>query len=126
VARIDPLIAYAPTQVPWPGLDGRFASTFAALETGFLKVDTSGRYTLALSSSDGSQLWLDGALLINNNGVHPMRTRARTIRLSTGLHALRITYFDNTDSPGLILSWSGPGIVQEVVPAGDLSRSRFG
>jgi glucose/arabinose dehydrogenase len=126
VARVDPLIDYPPTQVPWSGLDGRFASTFAALETGYLKVDTPGRYALALSSSGGSQLWLDGSLLVNNDGIHPMRTRAHTIRLSAGLHALRVTYFDNTDSPGLVLSWSGPGVAKQVVPAGNLFQRPFG
>jgi glucose/arabinose dehydrogenase len=125
VTRVDPLIDYSPTQVPWPGLDGRFASTFAALETGFLKVDVPGRYRFFLASSDGSQLWLGGSLVINNNGLHPMRTRARTVRLSAGLHPLRVVYFDNTGSAGLVLSWSGPGIVPQVIPAANLFLSPF-
>jgi hypothetical protein len=125
VTRVDPLINYPPTQVPWPGLDGRFTSTFAALETGYLKVDTPGRYRLALSSSDGAQLWLDGSLLVDNNGIHPMRTRARTLRLSAGLHPLRVVYFDRTGSAGLVLSWSGPGVAQQVIPAGNLVQSVF-
>jgi glucose/arabinose dehydrogenase len=125
VARIDSVINYPPTQVPWSGLDGRFAGTFAALETGYLKVDIPGRYTLFLDSSDGSQLRLDGSLVIDNNGLHPMRTRARTVRLSAGLHRLRVEYFDNSGSAGLILSWSGPGITRQVVPAGNLFPSPF-
>jgi hypothetical protein len=125
VARVDPIIDYSPAQVPWPGLDSRFASNFAARETGYLKVNTPGRYTFALSSSDGSQLWLDGALVVDNNGIHPMRTRSRTLRLSAGVHALRVVYFDSSGSPGLILSWRGPGLAQQVIPAGNLVETPF-
>ncbi len=75
---------------------------------------------LYLSSSDGSKLWLDGKPLINNNGLHPMRQRSRTIVLFAGLHALRVDYFENTGKAGLIVSWSGPGIAKQVIPAGNL------
>jgi hypothetical protein len=123
VTRTDAVLAYAPTGTPWPGLDARFATTYATLHTGYLDVDTPGRYTLALSSSDGSKLWLDGKLLINNGGLHPLRTRTRTIRLSAGPHALRVEYFDNAARAALILSWSGPAIARQVVPAQSLFQS---
>ena len=109
VTRTDALIDYRPTRNPWPGLDGRFADTFASRHTGYMEVDTAGRYTLYLSSSDGSKLWLDGKLLINNDGLHPMRQRSRTVALSAGLHSLRVDYFENTGKAGLIVSWAGPG-----------------
>ncbi len=120
VTRTDALIDYHPTRRPWAGLDGRFANTFASRHTGYLEVSTAGRYTLDLSSSDGSKLWLDGKLLINNNGLHPMRQRSRTIALSAGLHVLRVDYFENSGKAGLILSWAGPGIAKQVIPAGNL------
>jgi hypothetical protein len=123
VTRTDPVIDYAPTGTPWPGLDGRFATTYATRHTGYLQVDTTGRYTLDLASSDGSKLWLDGKLLINNDGLHPLRTRSRILRLAAGLHAVRVEYFDNTARAALILSWSGPGIASQVIPAGHLFQS---
>jgi glucose/arabinose dehydrogenase len=126
VTRVDPLINDSSTQVPWPGLDGRFASTFASLETGYLKVDTPGRYRLFLSASDGARLRLDGSLVVDNSGIHPLRARAGTVRLSAGLHALRVEYFDNSGSPALVLAWSGPGIARQVVPAGNLFHGAGG
>jgi glucose/arabinose dehydrogenase len=120
VTRTDAVIAYAPTGTPWPGLDGRFATTFATRHTGYLRVDTAGRYTLHLRSSDGSKLWLDGKLLINNDGLHPIRTRSSTLRLTAGFHSLQVEYFDSSGTAGLILSWSGPGIAGQIIPADDL------
>ena len=120
VTRTDALIDYRPTGSPWPGLDGRFANTFASRQTGYLEVDTAGRYTLDLRSSDGSKLWLDGKLLINNDGLHPMRQRSRTVALFAGLHSLRVDYFENTGKAGLIVSWAGPGIAKQVISAANL------
>jgi glucose/arabinose dehydrogenase len=120
VTRTDALVDYRPTSGPWAGLDGRFANTFASRHTGYLEVNTAGRYTLDLSSSDGSKLWIDGKPLIDNDGLHPVRQRSRTVRLSAGLHALRVDYFENTGKAGLILSWSGPGIAKQVIPAANL------
>ena len=120
VTRTDAVIAYLPTKLPWAGLDARFADTFAARETGFLLVTTTGRYKLSLRSKDGARLWLDGALLVNNGGVHPVRERSKAVTLTAGLHTLQVESFADTGVAGLVLSWSGPKIANQVVPADHL------
>ena len=120
VTRTDAVLDYRSTRRPWPGLGARFADTFAARETGFLNVSTPGRYKLTVRSKDGAKVWLDGALLVNNGGIHPVRARAKAITLTAGLHTLRVESFANTGVAGLILSWSGPGIATKVVPANHL------
>ena len=120
VTRTDAVLDYRPTRRPWAGLDARFADTFAARETGFLKVSTPGRYKLTLRSKDGAKVWLDGALLVKNGGIHPVRARVKAVTLTAGLHTLRVESFANTGVAGLILSWSGPGIATQVVPANHL------
>jgi glucose/arabinose dehydrogenase len=120
VTRTDAVIDYRPTRRPWAGLDARFADTFAARETGFLNVTTPGRYRLALRSKDGGRLWLDGVPLINNGGIHPLRERTRAVTLTAGLHTIRVESFANTGIAGLMLSWSGPRIARQVIPASHL------
>jgi hypothetical protein len=120
VTRTDAVIDYRPTRRPWAGLDRRFAHAFAARETGFLEVSTPGRYKPSLRSKDGAKLWLDGALLINNGGIHPVRARIKAVTLTAGLHPLRVEFFANTGAAALTLSWSGPGIATQVVPADHL------
>jgi hypothetical protein len=120
VARTDAVIGYLPTRRSWAGLDARFADNFAARETGFLEVSTSGRYKLSLRSKDGARLWLDGVLLVNNGGIHPVRQQIKAVTLTAGLHSLRVEFFANTGPAALILSWSGPGIATQVVPASHL------
>jgi hypothetical protein len=120
VTRTDAVINYPPTRQPWAGLDARFAYTFAVRETGFLEVSTPGRYRLSLRSKDGAKLWLDGALVVNNGGIHPLRRVTRAVTLKPGAHALRVEFFANTGVAGLVLSWSGPGIMRQIVPANHL------
>ena len=124
VTRTDAVIDYLPTRLPWAGLDARFADTFAVRETGFLEVSTPGRYRLSLRSKDGAKLWLDGVLLVNNGGIHPLRERIKAVTLTAGLHTLRVESFANTGVAGLILSWSGPRIAKQVVPANHLFHWR--
>jgi glucose/arabinose dehydrogenase len=120
VTRTDPVIDYLPTKLPWAGLDARFANNFAVRETGFLEVSTPGRFKISLRSKDGAKLWLDGKLVVNNAGIHAVRRRSTTVTLTAGLHALRVDFFASTGLAALVLSWSGPGIAQQVVPASDL------
>jgi glucose/arabinose dehydrogenase len=123
LTRTDAVIDYRPAKLPWPGLDTRFAHTFAVRETGFLDVSTPGRYRLSLFSKDGSRLWLDGALVVNNGGIHGLQRRVRTVTLAAGLHPLRVEFFANTGISGLILSWSGPGISRQAIPAIQFSHA---
>ena len=120
VTRTDVVLDYRPTRRPWAGFGARFANTFAVRETGFLEVSIPGRYKLTVRSKDGAKVWLDGALLVKNGGIHPVRARAKAITLTVGLHALRVESFANTGVAGLILKWSGPGIATQVLPANHL------
>jgi hypothetical protein len=120
VSRTDAVIDYPPTRLPWAGLDASFADNFAVRESGLLKIASRGRYTLCLRSKDGAKLWLDGTLLVNNGGIHPVRRRSKSVTLTAGLHSLQVDSFAGTGTAALVLSWSGPGIAQQVVPAGVL------
>jgi glucose/arabinose dehydrogenase len=120
VVRTDATVNYASTSSAWAGLDSRFANTFATRHTGYLNVPAAGSYTLFVNSDDGSRVWLDGELIIDNNGLHSMRERSATRTLTAGNHTLRTEFFENSGGAGLILSWSGPGIAKQVIPAARL------
>ena len=84
--------------------------------SGYISVPTNGSYTFYLNSSDGSSLWLDGNLLVNNDGVHaPVEVSAVT-NLTAGLHALVVGYFQTADAQVLNVSWTGPGFAKQAIP----------
>ncbi len=93
---------------------------FAARYEGVLVVETPGTYKFSLASDDGSRLVLDGATLIDNDGLHPTRVLSAEVELEAGLHPIEIRYFENTGGQTLALSWAGPdtGGAPEVIRAG--------
>ena len=118
--RVDPNLAFAPTSSAWPGLPAKFVDRFQSRHTGYVRIPEDGAYTFHLASDDGSRLYLDGTLLVDNDGNHGTVTRSGTRNLEAGDHALRVDYYDNTLTAELSLSWTGPGFAREVVPASAL------
>src|SRR5437660_279855 len=56
----------------FPGVTGRF-EWFAIDYTGKIWIDKPGKYTWALLSDDGSKLYIDGHIVIDNDGTHAPR-----------------------------------------------------
>jgi len=82
---------------------------------GYIQVPADGVYTFATRSNDGSQVFVDGTLLVDNGGRHTMRGQSGFIALRKGYHALRVTYFQGGLLYGLEFLYAGPGIeLQEV------------
>src|SRR5205807_10629525 len=58
---------------------------------------TQGINTLSSTSDDGMQVWVDGQLVIDNNGIHPATTKTATLTYTTGgFHAVLVTYYEAT------------------------------
>ncbi|MDB4399639.1 PA14 domain-containing protein, partial [bacterium] len=90
---------------------------FTNIFNSLIDVPKTGNYTFFLTSDDGSRLYVNGEELINNDGPHGMDTKSGTISLPTGLHPIRINYFDSGGADGLKVEWSGPGIQRQTISA---------
>ncbi len=98
----------------WPGGPG---DAFAVRYLGQLFLPAPGDYTLYASSDDGSQIFIDGALVVNNDGVHGIIERGTSTYLTTGRHWLEVRMFDWYNPAALTLSYAGPGIPKQVIPS---------
>jgi putative heme-binding domain-containing protein len=90
---------------------------FALMFTGHVVIDKPGKYTFFIASDDGSRFYIDGEQLIDNDGLHGMVEKSGTVQLTAGLHPIVATYFDNGGGDGLNMSWSGPGLEKQEIPA---------
>jgi len=64
----------------------------------------AGTYRFTTYTDDGVRLWVDGRLLINS--WRPMRgIRSATVRLSEGVHDVRMEYFERTGAARARLTW---------------------
>ena len=83
---------------------------------GYIDIPTNGNYTFYLNSDDGSKMWLDDALLIDNDGQHGATEVSASIFLTNGMHKIEVGYFQATGSKTLSASWQGPGFSKEEIP----------
>ncbi|MCH1507135.1 MAG: FG-GAP-like repeat-containing protein [Verrucomicrobiales bacterium] len=88
---------------------------FAIRYRGCLAVPEDGDYTLFLRSDEGSRLYLDGSLVVDNDGVHEVTEVSETVPLTAGMHPLEIHYFEREGAETLEVSWAGPGFTREEV-----------
>ena len=82
-----------------------------------LQIDTPGLYTFWLNSDDGSQLYINGKLVVDNDGIHPARNRQSTIKLGIGIHPVEIHYFQGPRY-AIALQWfyRPPNSSRKIVP----------
>jgi hypothetical protein len=80
---------------------------FALRFTGKIKIAERGKYNFYLNSDDGSRLFLDGALVVNNDERHVEQTVCGTIEVEAGTHDLEVQYFEHDGNKKLELSWAG-------------------
>ena len=75
----------------------------------YLHVDKTGDYIFYTGSNDGSRLFIDNRLVVDNGGSHGYTLRSGRIRLDKGRHALMLEYFQAGGGQELKVFWKGPG-----------------
>ena len=98
------------------------STAFALNFTGFINVPSDGQYTFFTTSDDGSNLYIDNVLVVNNDGLHESAERSGTIGLEAGKHTISVGYFEQAIDSVLSVSYVGPGISKQTIPASSLFR----
>lgn len=98
--------------------DDDFAFRFRA----WLRIDTAETYTFYTTSDDGSRLSIDGALVVNNDGLHAPQERSGSIALQPGWHAIEATMFERGGGESLTVQYASPSISKRLIPTGNLFR----
>lgn len=76
----------------FPGVPDR-KEWFAVVYTGSFKVKKPGHYTFRLLSDDGSKLFIDRKLVIDNDGQHGVSSKLGELKLNDSRHSIRLEYF---------------------------------
>ncbi len=93
----------------FPGVTKRF-EWFAIDYRGKFWISNPGVYTFLLTSDDGSKLYIDDTLVVDNDGQHPVERKSSSVSLSGGIHHLRVSYFQGPRFfVALQLQVAGPG-----------------
>ena len=103
---------------PYSGLVGSFTSSdilfatntgyawhpfglgdFGAEITGYLNVSADATYAFSLNSDDGSMLYIDANLVVNNGGAHGPQIVAGNTFLTAGLHPFYVQFYEDFGGP---------------------------
>ncbi|MEM8531205.1 MAG: PA14 domain-containing protein [Chloroflexota bacterium] len=98
--------------------------TFAFRFEGYIDIATNGTYTFTTVSDDGSQLFIDNQLVINNDGLHAAQERSETIELSSGKYPIVATFFEKYGQERFQVLYAGPGIETQPIPDTVLSHEQ--
>jgi len=104
----------------WKGARG---DHFVVRWTGQLHIKRSGRYKFCLNSDDGSKMYLNGGLVVNNDGLHGMRTRCGSKKLRGGSYKVKVAVFEHGGGFGCIWKYRGADTRNRMILVGKNSGS---
>jgi hypothetical protein len=97
----------------------------AASFSGKIHIPRQGHYTFYTQSDDGSKLYINDRLIVDNDARHrDMQERSGVIHLAAGFHDIKIDYFDAGYGGGLKLLWKGPDFAKTAIPAAVLIHAQ--
>jgi len=89
---------------------------FAIAYEGYVEVPKDGVYTFYTRSDDGSQVFIQGELVVDNDGSHSARTRRGNIALQPGKHPIRVAYFEDFLGETLEVGYEAAGVPRQRLP----------
>lgn len=89
-----------------------FAYDFRTL----VKIPERGVYRFYTFSDDGSKLYIDGKLIVDNDGGHSGRRAEGKVALEAGYHELHLLYFEDYMGQELEVGYSGRNVLETVLP----------
>lgn len=94
---------------------------FALRFEGLLKLEQAGSYTFHLHSDDGSRILIDGAIVVDHDGIHGGTDKTGKVKLAAGPHSAEVQFFEAQGGEELTAQIEGPGLKRQ--PLADLLRS---
>ena len=106
-----------------PDLSVRSRDSYFGLQfKGYFDAPTDGTYTFYTTSDDGSKLYIGSTEVVSNDGQHAAQEKSGSIGLKAGKHALTIAFFQGNGDQALSVSYDGPSISKQVIPASAFYR----
>lgn len=109
------------------GLAGTgLSANSGAVLRGYIQANADDIYQFFVRSSDGSRLYIDDRLVVENDGLHPMFEASGLVPLRAGWHSFRVEYFagaGDTTGKSVSLNYASlgalntPAFARRTIPA---------
>jgi hypothetical protein len=92
------------------------AGAFGCSYTGYIYIPVEGVYKFTLLSNDGSVLYLNNKMIVDNDGAHTSETSSGQEALEKGYHSFQLDYFQAGGGKALKAFIEGPGMEYQEIP----------
>ncbi|MHA6248281.1 PA14 domain-containing protein [Pontibacter sp. CAU 1760] len=99
---------------------GELKDNFVLHASGLLNIKKETNIVFRLVSDDGSRLFIDDKLVVDNGGNHGLQPKDGEIILKPGKHPFKVEYFQGSGGKGLSLQWRPHGSEEFVVVPPDM------
>lgn len=96
--------------------DWSVRSAAAVVFSGIFIISKPGLYTFSCTSANGSHVWIDGNMFIDNGGQHGELEKRGSIPLMAGYHTFKADFYKSTSDPAFIITYEGPDTEAEYKP----------
>jgi plastocyanin len=82
-----------------------YKNQYALVFAGVLKAPATDEYTFYTAGDDGVRLFIDGEVVLNDDGIHPAKIKEKKKKLKGGDHKVRVEYFQAEGGSELYVGW---------------------
>lgn len=86
---------------------------FALRFDGHIQIPVDGNYLFLLHSDDGSKLYIDGKVVVDNDGIHAGQQKRKQQQMKAGLHTVAVEFFEQAGGEELKVEFQGPSMPQQ-------------
>ena len=121
VMRLDATVNFSDLTTQQPS--GFTAVNFSVRWVGrLLTTSAAGAYTFTTTSDDGSRLWVNGQLVVDNWAYQGATARSGSITLAANTYYdIRAEYEQGVGAGSCVLAWTPPGGASAAIPSSNLS-----
>ena len=91
----------------------------------YIQIDKAGEYYFYTSSNDGSKLYINNKLVVNNDGLHAVKQVSGKIHLNKGRHLISVEYFQSGGSSTLSVYYKSDEISYQAIPTSILFKNNY-
>ena len=117
--RVDPQIDFNWNQdLPAPAVS---RAMFSVRWRGEIEIPVTDTYTFTTRSNDGSRIYVNGQLVVDDWGTHAARDTAGTLDLEAGTYPITVEYMQDGANANIVVSWQSSLISKQAIPSVALS-----
>jgi len=105
----------------FPYKEEELPNLFGLNYSGSINIPKEDVYTFSVLSNDGSRLYIDNQLVVNNDGLHGAYELTGEIALQKGWHKIKLTYFQADGAKDLKVFWTNSKFERKEISEKDLS-----